>query len=272
MLNDLFGLNGKTALVTGGGTGIGAMIAKGLAGAGARVLICSRKIDVVQAMAEEINAAGLSGTVEAFAGDVGSEEGIEHIVAEVGKRTDSLNILVNNAGITWGMPLGKFPFKAWEKVMNVNVAGLFHLSQSLLPLLMKSGSAADPARIVNLGSTMGKRPMGDGAYSYAASKAAVHHLTEILAKELAGHHVTVNALAPGPFQSNMTAFATAREEQAEAVGRDVPLGRIGAPSDAQGATIFLCSKAGAYVTGEIVPIDGGLHVVTSGNIFASAIG
>jgi len=271
MLQDLFGLNGKTALVTGGGTGIGAMIAQGFAGAGARVLICSRKLEVVEAMAAQINANGVSGTVEAFAGDVSTEAGIEAIVAEVSNRTDKLNILVNNAGITWGMPLGQFPFKAWEKVMGINVAGLFHLTQSLLPLLMKSASDADPARVVNLGSVMGKRPMGDGAYSYSASKAAVHHLTEILAKELAGKRVTVNALAPGPFQSNMTAFATASEEQATAVGNDVPLGRIGAPSDAQGATIFLCSKAGAYVTGEIVPIDGGLHVSTSGNIFAAAM-
>jgi len=272
MLQELFGLNGKTALVTGGGTGIGAMIAQGLAGAGARVLICSRKIEVVKAMAAQINASGISGNVEAFAGDVSSEAGVEAIAAEVTNRTDTLNILVNNAGITWGAPLGQFPFKAWEKVMGVNVAGLFHLTQSLLPLLIKSASDADPARVVNLGSVMGKRPMGDGAYSYAASKAAVHHLTEIMAKELAGKRITVNALAPGPFQSNMTAFATASEEQASAVGADVPLGRIGAPADAQGASIFLCSKAGAYVTGEILPIDGGLHACTSGNIFAAAMG
>jgi len=271
MLGELFGLDGKTALVTGGGTGIGAMIAAGLAGAGARVLICSRKGDVVEKTAARINDSGVSGSVEAFVGDVGSEEGVAGIVSEVATRTETLNILVNNAGISWGMPLGQFPHSAWAKVMNVNVAGLFHLTQSLLPLLIKTGNAGDPARVVNLGSVMGSQPMGDGAYSYSASKAAVHHLTEILGKELAGHHVTVNALAPGPFQSNMTAFATGSDEQASAVGKDVPLGRIGAPSDAQGATIFLCSKAGSYVTGAVLPLCGGIHVVTSGNIFAAAM-
>ena len=271
MLGDLFGLHGKTALVTGGGTGIGAMIAAGFAGAGARVLICSRKLDAVEAMADEINKSGVTGKVEAFAGDVGTEEGVAAIAAEVANRTDELHILVNNAGVSWGAPLGQFPHSAWSKVMNVNVSGLFHLTQSLLPLLIKTGSTEDPARVINLGSVMGDRPMGDGAYSYAASKAAVHHLTEILGKELAGHQVTVNALAPGPFQSKMTAFATGTDEQADAVGKDVPLGRIGAPSDAQGATIFLCSKAGSYVTGAVLPLCGGIHVSTSGNIFASAM-
>jgi NAD(P)-dependent dehydrogenase (short-subunit alcohol dehydrogenase family) len=155
--------------------------------------------------------------------------------------------------------------------MNVNVAALAHLTQQLLPILIKTASDEDPARVLNLGSVMGKHPLADGAYSYSASKAAVHHLTAILGKELAGQRVTVNALAPGPFQSKMTAFATAKEEQAKAVGDDVPLGRIGKPSDIQGASLFLCSPAGAYVTGAILPLDGGIHVITGGNLFGAAM-
>lgn len=271
MLEDLFSLKGKTALITGGGSGIGAMMAEGFAAAGARVIICSRKQHQVDGMAEEINAKGLPGTVESFAGDVGSEAGVDAIAAEVNRRTDALHILVNNAGISWGAPLGAFPHSAWEKVMNVNVAGLFHLTQKLLPLLIKTATDDDPARVLNLGSVMGKHPLGDGAYSYSASKAAVHHLTAILGKELAGQRVTVNALAPGPFQSKMTAFATAKEEQAEAVGNDVPLGRIGRPSDIQGASLFLCSRGGAYVTGAVLPLDGGIHVITGGNLFGAAM-
>lgn len=271
-LNGLFGLNGKTALVTGGGTGIGRMITESLAMAGAHVLICSRKIEAVEAAAAEVNALGYSGKVEAFAGDVGSEEGVASIVASVRGKTDSLHILVNNAGITWGAPLGAFPHKAWHKVMNVNVDGLFHLTQSLLPDLIKSASDEDPARVINIGSLMGAVPMGDGAYSYAASKAAVHQLTRILGKELAQMRVTVNAFAPGPFRSKMTAFATHSDEQAAKVGADVPLGRVGSENDIAAATLFLCGQGGSYTTGAVIPLCGGLHLATSGNIFQSALG
>ncbi|MBC6442838.1 MAG: SDR family oxidoreductase [Rhodobacteraceae bacterium] len=271
MLAELFGLDGKVALITGGGSGIGAMMAEGFAAAGARVIICSRNVHRVNGMAEEINARATPGKVEAFPGDVGTEDGIEAIVAAVKSRTGTLNILVNNAGISRGAPLGAFPYSAFEKVMGVNVAGLFHLTQKLLPLLAATATQDDPARVLNLGSVMGKHPLGDGAYSYSASKAAVHHLTAILAKELAAQRVTVNALAPGPFRSRMTAFATGTEEQAAAVGGDVPLGRIGAPSDIQGAALFLCSRAGRYVTGAILPLDGGVHVMTGGNLFAAAM-
>ena len=259
-INDLFSVAGKTALVTGAASGIGRMAATALVMGGARVFIASRKGEACRAVAEEINALGGSGSAEGFAGDVGSEEGVKALAAEVGSRTDRLNILINNAGLSWGAELADFPYKAWARVLDVNVTGLFHLTRELLPLLDNAASHEDPARIINLGSVMGTQPMADGAYSYTASKAAVHHLTRTLANELAEHRITVNAFAPGPFQSKMTAFATATEAQADTVGKRVPLGRIGSPDDIAGATLYLCGRAGSYVTGAILPIDGGQSV------------
>ncbi len=267
----LFSLSGKTALVTGGATGIGRMAAEALMRAGARVLIASRKGEACVAAAAELNAIDAPGTVEGFAGDVGTEEGVDALVSEVKNRTDKLDILMNNAGITWGAPLPEFPYHAWDKVMAVNVAGVFDLTRKLLPMLIASSSAEDPARVVNVGSVMGEIPMGDGAYSYSASKAAVMHMSRILAKELAGRHVTVNALAPGPFVSRMTAFATADEGTRKKVGGDVPLGRVGRDEDIAGCMLFLCGRGGAYVTGAIIPVSGGINVMSGHNIFEKAM-
>lgn len=270
-IETLFGLKGKTALVTGGATGIGRMAAESLIRAGARVLIASRKGDACEAVAAELNALGARGTAEGFAGDVGTVEGVDAMVAEVKSRTDSLDILMNNAGISWGAELGQFPFAAWEKVMSVNVAGLFDLTQKLLPMLKASGTVDDPARVVNVGSVMGEREMGDGAYSYAASKAAVIHLSKILAKELAGDAITVNALAPGPFVSRMTAFATHDEGMRDQVGKDVPLKRVGRDEDIGGCMLFLCGRGGAYITGAVIPVSGGINVMSGPNIFERAL-
>ena len=267
ILEDLFSLHGKTALVTGGATGIGRMAATALVGAGAKVMIASRKAEDCAKVAEALNAMDAPGNAEGFGGDVGTEQGIADLVDAVKSRIDSLSILINNAGVTWGQPLEEFPYQAWSKVMNVNVAGLFHLTRELLPLLEAAATPQDPSRVINLGSVMGSSPIGDGAYSYSASKAAVHHLTRILARELAHKHITFNAFAPGPFQSRMTAFATATDEQADAVGKGVPLGRIGSPDDIAGATLFLCGKAGAYITGSVLPLDGGLHVSPRQQLF-----
>ncbi|MBM7069633.1 SDR family NAD(P)-dependent oxidoreductase [Actibacterium sp. 188UL27-1] len=266
----LFSLAGKTALVTGGATGIGHMAATGLVAAGAHVMIASRKGAACEEVAEDLNAMDLPGSAEGFAGDVGTEQGVADLTAKAAAKTDKLHILMNNAGTTWGEPMGKFPYHAWDKVMSVNVAGLFHLTQSLLPQLSAAGERGDPARVVNVGSVMGEVPMGDGAYSYAASKAAVHHMTRIMAKELAGRQITVNALAPGPFVSNMTAFATADETRRAKVGEGVPLERVGAPEDIAGCVTFLTSRAGAYVTGAIIPVSGGINVMTGPSLFERA--
>lgn len=259
-VEDLFSVAGKTALVTGGATGIGRMIATALVRAGAAVMVASRKGADCEAVAAELNALGGPGRAEGFAADVATEAGVLALAEEVRGRTGRLDILVNNAGVSWGAPFEQFPYQGWSRVLNVNVVGLFHLTRELTPLLERAATADDPARIVNLGSVMGSQPLAEDAYSYTASKAAVHHLTRTLAIEFARRHITVNALAPGPFQSRMTAFATATEEQAAQVGAHVPLGRIGRPDDIAGATLYLCSRAGAHVTGAILPIDGGQSV------------
>ena len=265
--NQLFGLNGKTALVTGGATGIGRMAATGLAAAGARVLITSRKGDLCETVSKEINELNMEGSAEGFSGDVGSEDGINAVITEVKARTDVLNILMNNAGRTWGAPLGAFPYPAWEKIMSVNVTGMFHLTQGLIDMLSSSGTADDPSRVVNVGSVMGEIPMGDGAYSYAMSKSAVHQMTRILAKELSERQITVNAIAPGPFQSGMTKFAIGDESGSERVGKRVPAQRVGRSEDIAACILFLCGYGGSYVTGAVIPVSGGINVATGSSIF-----
>ena len=264
---NLFDLTGKVALVTGGATGIGRMAAEGLAAAGARVLIASRKADACAAVADQINALGLRGSAEGFGGDVGTEAGIAALVAEVRSRTDRLHILMNNAGRTWGAPLGAHPYDAWDKLLSLNVTGMFHLTQSLLPLLEAAASDDDPARVVNVGSVMGDIPKGTATYSYAVSKGAVHHMTRVLANDLAARRITVNAIAPGPFVSKMTAFALASEEGQARSAAGVPLGRVGRPEDIAGALQYLCGRGGAYVSGAILPLSGGMQAHAPGNLF-----
>lgn len=275
LFDRLFSQNGKTALVTGGATGIGKMIATTLVEAGCKVMIASRKGEDCEKVAADLNqwakVQSAAGSAIGFAGNVAHEEGVLDLVKKVNQHTDHLDILINNAGTSWGAPLETFPYSAWSRVLDLNVTGLFHLTQQLLPLLEKAATSKSPARVVNLGSVMGTIPMGDGAYSYSASKAAVHQLTRILAKELAHKAITINAFAPGPFASNMTAHATNTEEKAEAVGKSVPLGRLGHPDDIAAATLYLCGAGGAYITGAILPIDGGTHVLTGPGLFDEAV-
>ncbi|VAV93234.1 Gluconate 5-dehydrogenase [hydrothermal vent metagenome] len=254
----LFDISGKTALITGGASGIGLMATQALAEAGCTVLIASRKGEICEQVATAINQKLGKDCVQGMTGDLSSEAGVAELVAEVSSRVKHLDILMNNAGATWGAPLGEFPWKAWDKVNAVNVTGVFALTQSLLPLLEANASAKDPARIVNLGSFVGTRAMGNNAYSYTASKAAVHHLTKVLSNELAARKITVNALAPGPFPSKMMAYVTEDEQLADLMRAEVPLGRLGRADDIAGAMIYLCSRAGSYVTGAILPLDGGM--------------
>ena len=259
-VESLFSLAGKTAVVTGGATGIGRIVAEGLVRAGADVLIASRKAKACEECAASLNKLGARGSAMGIAGDVSTESGVSALAEEIGRQFPRLSILINNAGKTWGAPLDAFPYAAWQSVFAVNVAGLFTLTQLLLPQLAAAATADDPARIVNLGSVMGSQPMGDGAYSYSASKAAVHHLTRILAKELAARRITVNALAPGLFDSRMTAFATGDAARVARLEQRIPLGRLGRPEDIASAILFLCGRGGAYITGAILPIDGGVGV------------
>lgn len=268
-LEDLFGVRGKTALVTGGSTGIGRMIATALVQAGAHVMIVSRKGGNCESAAAELNALDAAGSAQGFAGDVGSDQAVVELAKNVRARTGKLDILFNNAGISWGAPIESFPFEQWQRVMNINVAGLFTLTRELLPLLDAAASDADPARVVNIGSVMGTVPVAEGAYAYSASKAAVHHLTKILADEFAPRRITVNAFAPGPFPSKMTAFATGTDESAAKVGANVPLGRIGNEADIAAATLYLCGTGGAYITGAILPVDGGMSIQNTINLFAN---
>jgi NAD(P)-dependent dehydrogenase (short-subunit alcohol dehydrogenase family) len=251
---NLFDLNGKAALVTGGTRGIGLMIARGLLDAGARVAISSRKADACEAARAEL--AG-HGEVSAFPVDISTEAGCQELAAAVTRELGSLQILVNNAGATWGEPLTTFPESAWDKVLNLNLKSPFFLTRALLPLLEQAATPDDPARIINIGSIDGLHvPQLASTYSYSSSKAALHHLTRVLARELGPRHVTVNAVAPGPFESKMMA-ATLRE-YGEVIAASSPLGRIGRPDDMAGVAIFLASRAGAYVTGAVIPVDGGI--------------
>jgi NAD(P)-dependent dehydrogenase (short-subunit alcohol dehydrogenase family) len=255
MASELFDVSGKVAVVTGGSRGIGLMAARGLVEAGASVIISSRKADACAAAAQELSQLGECTAIPA---DLSTRDGAAGLAAEVGERHDRVDILVNNAGATWGAPLEEFPQEGWSKIISTNVEGIFHLTVGLLDRLRTAATAEDPARVVNIGSIDGLRVPVMENYSYSASKAAVHMLTRHLAKRLAGEAITVNAIAPGPFPSKMTAFLLDNPDSLELVEQQVPLGRIGSPEDVAGTVIFLSSRAGAYLTGAVIPLDGGI--------------
>ena len=254
-MSELFDISGRTALVTGGSRGVGAMIARGLVQAGANVLISSRKEAELLSTADELSTLG---SCQAIPADLSSPEGARALAAQVRERAEAVSILINNAGATWGAPLEEFPESGWDRVIHTNVEGIFHLTTALLPALREAATETNPARIINIGSVDGLRPPVMENYSYSASKAAVHMLTRHLAKRLASEHITVNAIAPGPFESKMTAFMLDSQDAKEMVEQMVPLGRIGRPDDVVGLTVFLASRAGSYLTGTIIPLDGGI--------------
>jgi NAD(P)-dependent dehydrogenase (short-subunit alcohol dehydrogenase family) len=250
---DLFDIAGKTALVTGGSRGIGLMIARGYVEAGARVYITSRKAETCDDVAAELSKVG---TCVAIPADLSREDECTRLAAAVSERESGLHILVNNAGATWGAPLAEYPADAWDKVMTLNARSPFLLTRALVPLLEAAGTADDPARVINIGSIDGIQVPLLETYAYSTSKAAIHQLTRHLARQLGPRNITVNAVAPGPFESKMMA-ATLREF-GDTIARSSPLGRIGRPDDMAGIAIYLASRAGAYVTGAVIPVDGGI--------------
>jgi NAD(P)-dependent dehydrogenase (short-subunit alcohol dehydrogenase family) len=255
---DLFSVAGKVAVVTGGSRGIGAMIAGGLVRAGCRVYITARKAAACDATAAELSAFGECISVPL---DLAAPSGVDALVQAVSEREDRLHILVNNAGATWGAPLEEYPLEAFDKLWNVNIKALFALTVQSLPLLRAAASADDPARVINIGSIDGLGVPTLESYAYSTTKAGVHMLTRHLASKLAAESITVNAIAPGPFDSKMMAFALDDPQMRAAIVAGVPLGRIGEPDDMAGAAIFLASRAGRYLTGAVIPVDGGISTI-----------
>ncbi len=254
-MTDLFSVAGKTVLVTGGSRGIGRMIAGGFVEAGARVYISSRNAETCRTVAEELSGVGVCLAVPA---DLSTESGCRALADAMTGREDRLDVLVNNAGNTWGAPLEEFGEAAWDRVLSLNVKGVFHTTKFLLPLLEAAARDDDPARVVNIGSIDGIHVPVLETYSYSASKAAVHQLTRHLARKLAPR-ITVNAIAPGPFESKM--MAATLDAFGAQIAAGAPMKRIGRPDDMAGAAIYLASRAGAYLTGVILPVDGGIATV-----------
>jgi NAD(P)-dependent dehydrogenase (short-subunit alcohol dehydrogenase family) len=262
-MNDLFSIQGKTALVTGGSRGIGFMIAGQLLAAGAaRVYICARRAEACQAAAAELSGAA-AGDCVAVPCDVGTPEGVETLAGAIEAREERLHILVNNAGIAWGAPVDTHPIEQLDRVLQVNVRAVFHCTQRLLPLLRAAGSAEDPARVINIGSVDGLTIPFWPNYGYSASKAAVHMLTRHLAHALVGDHITVNAIAPGLFPSRMTRAVFDSPEVEEQTLAVIPMGRAGTAEDVGGAAVYLSSRAGAYLTGVVIPVAGGVSTIDS---------
>jgi len=252
-VSDLFSIEGKTALVTGGSRGIGLLIARGYVEAGARTYISSRKADVCEQIASELSAGG---TCIPLPADLSTLDGVRQLVGEISAREPALHILVNNAGANWGAPLEEFPESGWDKVMNLNLKSIFFLTRDLLPQLRKAATPEDPARVINIGSVDGLHVPSLETYSYSASKAGLHHLTRVLARRLAPDHINVNGVAPGAFESKM--MEETLRNFGEQMRQTIPRRRIGEPDDMAGIAIFLASRASAYTTGALIPVDGGV--------------
>ena len=259
-MKNLFSIEGKVALVTGGSRGIGEMIAAGFLANGAKVYISSRKAEICDATAQRLQDE-FGGTCISVPADLSNLDGITALSNAISQQ-DNLDILVNNAGASWGEPIDEYSEKGWDKVMDTNVKGVFFLTQKLLPLLRKSGTAEDPSRVINIGSIDGIKTGLFDAFSYGPSKAALHHLTRVLAASLVRENIIVNAIAPGPFPTWMLSTGVGGGGDIDIdwseVGNNNPRGRVGTPEDIAGLAIFLSSRAGAYTVGQTITCDGGV--------------
>lgn len=257
MTDSLFSIEGKRVLLTGGAAGIGRMLTDGLAERGANIFTVSRKKDALDAMSAELRSRGF--TVATSAADLAEMTDVERVAKEAGDYFGgAIDVLINNAGATWGAVLGDYPMSGWDKVFDLNVKGLFHLTQCCLPYLRKAAAEhkGDPARVINIGSISALTQPGDNAWAYHPAKAAVHHLSRNMAKTLAPESITVNAIAPGLFPSKMTKHLMPGGDT-EMVGGAIPLGRVGSPEDIVGTVVYLASRAGAFNTGATITVDGG---------------
>lgn len=254
-MKSLFDVSGKVAVVSGGSSGIGAMMARGLLENGAKVYITARKVERLEKKARELSEFG---ECIAIAGDMSTVEGIQAFVAAIGERESKVDILINNAGANWFAPLESFPEKGWDKVMDINIKSIFFATQKFLPLLKAAGTAEAPARVINIASINGIRNSGMPTYAYSASKSGVIHLTEHLGADLAPSHINVNAIAPGFFPSDMTKELVDNEAMKKAGIARIPRGRMGIPEDIAGTAIFLASPASSWITGQTIVLDGGM--------------
>lgn len=254
-ISDLFNVAGKTAVVTGGSRGIGRMIAEAFVSNGVKTYITARKAEACQETAEELNKLG---ECIAIPVDLSTSAGREAFVNEIRAREQHLDILVNNAGAAWGAAFEEYPEDGYDKVMNINVKAVFMLTRDLLPLLTASASQDKPSRVINIGSIDGLRVSSTDNYAYGASKAAVHFLTKNLALRLGPRGLTVNAIAPGPFESQMMDYMLTRFR--DKIEKENPLGRIGSPRDMGALALYLASDAASYMNGQVIALDGGRHL------------
>ena len=259
MIESLFSMQDKICVVTGGSRGLGAFMAQGFLEAGAkRVYITARKAEACITAAKELSQHG---ECIAIPSDIATSEGLQTLVTELMSREQHIDVLVNNAGTGWGAPFGQFPEKGWDKTMDINAKSPFFLTQALAPLLKKNATADNTSSIINIGSIAGIVGNALDNFSYAISKTAIHQLTRVLSTELASDHIRVNAIAPGRFYSKMTEFLSNDQAAFDAELQSIPMRRWGEASDIAGVAIMLSSKAGAFITGQIIPVDGGTSVI-----------
>jgi len=263
-ITDLFNVSGKVAVVTGGGSGLGTMMATALAQNGAHVIIASRKEKALKEVADKLNKDG-PGKCNYVVADLSTKGGCEHLANEVKKLTDKVHILINNSGVTWGAPYDNVPEQqGWDKIFALNVKSIFYLTVALTPLLAKGSNNIDPGRVINIASVAGLDPVSEGTalgeadhglWSYNSSKASAIHLSKSLAATLARKFITVNAICPGVYASRMTSFGLAKNS--EHITNAYPMGRIGTPEDISGLVLFLTSRAGSHISGTFIETDGG---------------